>query len=99
MGAIMHAIGAQRGKLDPDRTMALHLLKTDKAADSPRGPLSIDPETRDVAHDEYRREARKIDGQVANVDLETVVSAVIRTRGRSSTRSNAEVLGGQAGRD
>jgi branched-chain amino acid transport system substrate-binding protein len=74
MGAITHAIRAQPGKLDPDKTMAL--LKTYKDPDSPRGPLSIDPETRDIVHDEYLREVRKIDGQFANVELETVATAV-----------------------
>jgi branched-chain amino acid transport system substrate-binding protein len=74
LGAIMHAIRAQQGKLDPDRRIAL--LKTYKAADGPRGPLSIDLETRDIVRDEYLREVRKIDGQFANVELETVASAV-----------------------
>jgi hypothetical protein len=29
--------------------------------------LSIDPETRDIVHNEFLREVRKVDGQFANV--------------------------------
>jgi branched-chain amino acid transport system substrate-binding protein len=74
MGAIMHAIRAHTGKLDPDAT--LELLGTYKNLDSPRGPLSIDPETRDIVHNEYLRDVPKLDGQFANVELETVAAAV-----------------------
>jgi branched-chain amino acid transport system substrate-binding protein len=74
MGAIMQAIRGQNGKLDPERTMAL--LKSYKDPNSPRGPLSIDPDTRDVVQDEYLREVRKVDGQYANVEIETIATAV-----------------------
>jgi branched-chain amino acid transport system substrate-binding protein len=74
MGAILHAIRAQNGKLDTDKTM--ELLKTYRDPDSPRGPLAIDPETRDVVHNEYLREVRKADGELANVELETIATAV-----------------------
>jgi branched-chain amino acid transport system substrate-binding protein len=74
MGAIMHAIRAQKGKLETDKTM--ELLKTYRDPDSPRGPLAIDPETRDVVHNEYLREVRKVDGELANVELETIATAV-----------------------
>src|SRR5438270_12656615 len=71
---IFAAIKAQKGKLDPDRTM--EIFKRYKSADSPRGPISIDPETRDIVQNEYLREVRKIGGQPANVELETVATAV-----------------------
>lgn len=74
MGAILHAIREQKGKIDPDQTM--ELLKSYQDPDSPRGPLSIDPETRDVVHNEYLREVRKVHGQLANVELETIATAV-----------------------
>jgi len=60
----------QKGKLDPDKTMAI--LKGWKNPDSPRGPISIDPETRDIIQNEYVREVRKVDGVLANVELETI---------------------------
>jgi branched-chain amino acid transport system substrate-binding protein len=71
---IFEAIKQQKGKLNPDKTM--EIFKAWKWADSPRGPISIDPETRDVVHNEYLREVRKVDGQLANVEIETVATAV-----------------------
>ncbi len=71
---IFAAIKAQKGKLDPDRTM--EIFKHYKNADSPRGPISIDPETRDIVQNEYLREVRKVGGQPANVEIETVGTAV-----------------------
>ena len=47
-----------------------------KNPNSPRGPISIDPETRDIIQPEYLREVRKVDGQLANVELETLGTAV-----------------------
>src|SRR3989442_1307880 len=69
---IFAAIKAQKGKLDPDKTM--EIFKHYKNADSPRGPISIDPETRDIVQNEYLREVRKVGGQLANVELETFPS-------------------------
>ena len=74
MDAIYHVVKAQKGKIDPERTM--ELLKGYRNADSPRGPIAIDPETRDIVQNEYLREVRKVNGQLANVELETVVTAV-----------------------
>jgi branched-chain amino acid transport system substrate-binding protein len=74
MAAMMYAIVQQKGKLEPDRTM--ELLKSFKDDSSPRGPISVDPETRDVVQNEYLREVRMVDGKLANVELETVGTAV-----------------------
>src|SRR5204862_3627632 len=74
MAAIFHVVKEQKGKIDPDRTM--ELLKGYRNADSPRGPIAIDPETRDIVQNEYLREVRKVNGQLANVELETVATAV-----------------------
>jgi branched-chain amino acid transport system substrate-binding protein len=74
MAAIFHVVREQKGKIDPDRTM--ELLKGYKNPDSPRGPIAIDPETRDIVQNEYLREVRKVNGQLANVELETVATAV-----------------------
>jgi branched-chain amino acid transport system substrate-binding protein len=71
---IFEAIKQQKGKLDPDKTM--EIFKHWKSADSPRGPISIDPETRDIVQNEYLREVRKVNGQLANVEIETVGTAV-----------------------
>ena len=71
---IFEAIKQQKGKLNPEKTM--EIFKHWKNPNSPRGPISIDPETRDIVQNEYLREVRKVDGQLANVELETVGTAV-----------------------
>ena len=38
--------------------------------ESPRGPMSIDPETRDVVQTVYIRRVEKVNGQVRNVEIE-----------------------------
>jgi branched-chain amino acid transport system substrate-binding protein len=74
MAAIVHAIREQNGKLDPDRTM--DLLKNFKDPNSPRGPISVDPATRDIVQNEYLREVRRVGGKLANIEIETVGTAV-----------------------
>ena len=74
MDAIFYVVKAQNGRIDPEKTM--ELLKSYKNPDSPRGPISIDPRTRDVVQNEYLREVRRVGGQLANVELETVATAV-----------------------
>jgi branched-chain amino acid transport system substrate-binding protein len=69
MDAIYYAIREQKGKIDPDRTMAL--VKKYKNPNSPRGPIAIDPETRDIIQNEYMREVKKVGGVLANVEFET----------------------------
>lgn len=39
--------------------------------ESPRGPISIDPETRDVVHNIYLRKVEKIAGKLQNVEFAT----------------------------
>ena len=39
---------------------------------SPRGPISIDPDTRDIVQNVYIRKAEKKDGQIYNVEFATV---------------------------
>src|SRR5207302_9472593 len=70
----VEAIKQQKGKLDPDKTM--EIFKQWKNPNSPRGPIAIDPETLDIVQNEYLREVKKVDGQLANVEIETVGTAV-----------------------
>jgi branched-chain amino acid transport system substrate-binding protein len=70
MAAIFHVVREQKGKIDPDKTMAL--LKGWKDDNSPRGPILIDPETRDIVQNEYMRRIEKVNGQIANVEFETI---------------------------
>jgi branched-chain amino acid transport system substrate-binding protein len=39
--------------------------------ESPRGPISIDPETRDIVQDVYVRKVEKADGELYNVEFQT----------------------------
>jgi branched-chain amino acid transport system substrate-binding protein len=41
------------------------------AWESPRGPISIDPETRDIIQNVYVRKVEKVDGELYNVEFET----------------------------
>jgi len=70
MDAIYTAIREQNGKIDPDKTM--EIWKRYKNPDSPRGPIAIDPETRDIIQNQYVREVRKVGGELANVEIETI---------------------------
>ena len=40
--------------------------------ESPRGPISIDPETRDIVQTVYIRQVEKVDGKIRNVEFDKV---------------------------
>jgi branched-chain amino acid transport system substrate-binding protein len=68
----MHLIKAALEKTSGDATgVALVEAMKGMAWDSPRGPISIDPATRDIVQDIYIRKVEKIDGQLWNVEFET----------------------------
>jgi branched-chain amino acid transport system substrate-binding protein len=70
---IVDAIKALKGKMDPDKTM--EFFKHWKNPHSPRGPIAIDPDTRDIIQPEYLREVKRVNGQLANVEIETLSTA------------------------
>jgi branched-chain amino acid transport system substrate-binding protein len=70
MQAICDVVREQGGKVDGDKTMLL--LRGWKNPNSPRGPIEIDPRTRDIVQNEYIRETRKVGGILKNVELETI---------------------------
>ena len=37
---------------------------------SPRGPVSIDPETRDIVQNVYLRHTEKVDGELYNIEFD-----------------------------
>jgi branched-chain amino acid transport system substrate-binding protein len=43
--------------------------------ESPRGPMMIDPETRDVVENIYIRKVEKVNGKLVNVDIDTIPNA------------------------
>ncbi len=72
MAAIAHAVVALKGKLDADK--AMEALKGWKY-DSPRGPIMIDPVTRDVVMNEYLSELVKKDGRLHQKNI-GIINAV-----------------------
>jgi branched-chain amino acid transport system substrate-binding protein len=64
MHLIYEALKKTGGKADGDSLVAAAKGMT---WDSPRGPVSIDPETRDVINTVYIRRAEKVNGQIRNV--------------------------------
>ena len=74
MEAIFHVIRESKDKIDPDQTM--ELLKKYKNPNSARGPIAIDPDTRDIVQNEYLREVRRVGGVLANVEIETLATAL-----------------------
>lgn len=69
MAAIFDVVKATNGKFTADE--AMKILSTWKNPDSPRGPISIDPETRDIVENIYIRRVEKVDGRLANVEFFT----------------------------
>ncbi len=70
MTAIFDMLKATGGKFTADQ--AMEFFKNWKNPDSPRGPIMIDPETRDIIQNVYLRRVEKVDGQLANVEFETI---------------------------
>ena len=69
MALIYDVIAKLNGVIDGDKAMAV--IKGWKH-DSPRGPIMIDPETRDVVQNIYIRKVEKKDGKLLNVEFETI---------------------------
>jgi len=69
MAAIFHAIKANNGKFDADKFVgSLKGWQTE----SPRGPIMIDAETRDIVQNEYMRRVERRDGQLFNIEFENL---------------------------
>jgi branched-chain amino acid transport system substrate-binding protein len=56
------------------KTDAESLVNAAKGAswESPRGPITIDPETRDIIQTVYIRRIEKVDGQLVNVEIDAI---------------------------
>ena len=65
---IYDALKKTAGKTDGDALVdAMKGMKWE----SPRGPISIDPETRDIIQNIYIRKVEKVDGELYNVEFQT----------------------------
>jgi branched-chain amino acid transport system substrate-binding protein len=67
--AVFDIIKQTKGKFDGDQAMAI--LKGWKY-ESPRGPIMIDPDTRDIIQNVYMRRTEMKDGKLANVEFDTI---------------------------
>jgi branched-chain amino acid transport system substrate-binding protein len=70
MAAIFSVIRELKGNVSGDAAMAV--LKGWHDQDSPRGPVAIDPETRDVVQDIYINRVERVGGALASVQIEVV---------------------------
>ena len=68
----MHVIAAALDKTggDGDGTALIEAMKG-LNWESPRGPISIDPETRDIIQNVYMRRVERVDGELWNVEFQT----------------------------
>jgi branched-chain amino acid transport system substrate-binding protein len=65
---IYEALNKTGGNADGDKLVeAMKGMKWE----SPRGPISIDPDTRDIVQNVYIRKVEKVDGELYNVEFET----------------------------
>jgi branched-chain amino acid transport system substrate-binding protein len=65
---IYEALKKTGGNADGDKLLeAMKGMKWE----SPRGPISIDPETRDIVQNVYIRKVEKVDGELYNVEFQT----------------------------
>jgi len=68
MHLIYEALKKTKGSADGD---ALIKAMKGMAWESPRGPISIDPETRDIIQNIYVRRVQKVDGELYNIEFAT----------------------------
>jgi branched-chain amino acid transport system substrate-binding protein len=70
MASIFSAVTSLNGKVTGDAAMEVFRKWSNPA--SPRGPISIDPMTRDVVLNIYINKVQKVNGQLVNVPVETI---------------------------
>ena len=70
MAAIYGLVRETKGNFTADQ--AITFLSRWKDPDSPRGPIMIDPETRDIVQNVYIRRVEKQDGKLVNVEIATI---------------------------
>jgi branched-chain amino acid transport system substrate-binding protein len=67
MAAAYKVLEAQKGVIDPDKTM--EILKGWKW-ESPRGPVELDPSTRDLIQTVYFRKVERRNGMLGNYEFD-----------------------------
>ena len=82
MHLIYAALKKTGGKTDGEALIAAAKGMT---WESPRGPISIDPETRDIVQTVYIRRVEKVGGKLVNVEIDKIenVKDPVKARARS----------------
>ena len=70
ISAIFDLIKATKGKFTGDEAIAF--LANWKTANSPKGPVAVDPATRDIIQNIYLRRTEMKDGRLANIEFDTI---------------------------
>jgi branched-chain amino acid transport system substrate-binding protein len=68
MHLIYEALKKTNGSTDGNALLA---AMKGMAWESPRGPISIDPETRDIIQNVYIRKVEKVNGELYNIEFST----------------------------
>lgn len=69
----MHVIyNAIKTAEDPSNGDALLSAMKNQSFESPRGPVAVDPETRDFIQNIYIRKVERVDGELYNVEFDTI---------------------------
>ncbi len=79
MHLIYEALKKTAGKADGDSLVA---AAKGMKWESPRGPIAIDPDTRDIVQTVYIRKVEKVGGAIVNVDIDKVENVKDPTHGR-----------------
>ena len=79
MHLIYEALKKTGGKADGDSLIA---AAKGMKWESPRGPIAIDPDTRDIVQNVYIRKVEKVGGAIVNVDIDKVENVKDPTHGR-----------------
>jgi branched-chain amino acid transport system substrate-binding protein len=66
MAAIYRVIDKLHGVIDPDKAMAEF---KQIRLESPRGPIEIDTDTRDIIETVYIRRVERVDGELVNREI------------------------------
>ena len=78
MHLIYEALKKTGGKTDGDSLVA---AAKGMSWESPRGPMLIDPETRDVVQTVYIRKVEKVGGNIVNVEFDKIENVKDPTHG------------------
>jgi branched-chain amino acid transport system substrate-binding protein len=71
MQLIYKALAATKGDTDGEKLIA---AMKGQSWESPRGPITIDPQTREPIQNLYIRKVEKVNGELYNVEFETLTA-------------------------